>query len=88
MFLPGTFRGAKRCFLGCRGALQAANGVAPEQPGPEHITGIDTPTPRCQQRTGRVIEIAAAAGGVPACRWGHPHLCLATSSSSLKCTIR
>ncbi|EIE21521.1 hypothetical protein COCSUDRAFT_56736 [Coccomyxa subellipsoidea C-169] len=53
------------CFMG---ALQAANGIAPEQPGPEHITGIDTPAPRCQQRTGRVIDIAAAAGGVPACR--------------------
>lgn len=62
--LDGHLKG----LLGRRGPLEAADGAMPQQPAPDHVTGIDAPAPRCQQRSGRVIEIAAAAGGVPACR--------------------
>lgn len=52
----------------CRRTQQEMGGITPVEGTFDHIIGIDAPVPRCQQRSGRIIEIAAAAGGMPACR--------------------
>ncbi|CAL8469514.1 g9055 [Coccomyxa elongata] len=54
----------------CRRTQQEMGGITPVEGTFDHIIGIDAPVPRCQQRSGRIIEIAAAAGGMPACRRG------------------